>query len=259
MVLLIPKRKTKKIKKTFDNFYFLNRILKLIFYNLVIYNLNILNQFILHMEKIVLKSEKREASESTKTLRASKIIPAVVYGHKQKATSIKLNSSDILRAYRLAWKNHVIELDIDGEKMDVLFHEVQKAPISGDFLHIDFYAITKGEKVHTHIPLNFIWTSKAKTDEWAIIEELVRQLEVKCLPTDLIDSIEVDLSLLEKTWDNIKVSQLKVSSKIEILTPQDEVIVLAAKPKTEKIEDTAPVMELPTDPKEGKTEEKATE
>ena len=169
------------------------------------------------MEKIVLTSQKREAGECVKTLRSSRVVPAVVYGHKQEAISVKLGSSDVLRAYRVAWENHVVELEIEGKKMDVLFHEVQKAPVSGEIIHVDFYAITKGEKVHTHIPLVFVGTSKAKSEEWAVIEELVKQVEVKCMPTDLVDSIEVDLALLEKTGDNIKVSDLKVSSKIEIL------------------------------------------
>jgi len=206
------------------------------------------------MKKIVLKSEKREAVESNKILRASKLVPAVVYGHKQKSISIKLNASDLLRAYRIAWENHIVELKIDNKKMDVLFHEVQKAPVSWDIIHVDFYVITAWEKVHTHIPLVFVWLSKAKTDEWAIIEEIVKQIEVKCLPSDLVDSFEVDLSKLEKTWDNIKVWDLVISDKFEVLSSKDEVIVIAAKAKVEVIEDTAPVQELP--PEETK-EEKA--
>ena len=206
------------------------------------------------MKKIVLKSEKREAVESNKILRASKLVPAVVYGHKQKSISIKLNASDLLRAYRIAWENHIVELKIDNKKMDVLFYEVQKAPVSWDIIHVDFYVITAWEKVHTHIPLVFVWLSKAKTDEWAIIEEIVKQIEVKCLPSDLVDSFEVDLSKLEKTWDNIKVWDLVISDKFEVLSSKDEVIVIAAKAKVEVIEDTAPVQELP--PEETK-EEKA--
>lgn len=206
------------------------------------------------MEKLVLKSQKREAGECIKTLRASKNVPAVVYGHKQEAISIKMGSSDVLRAFRAAWENHVVSLDVDGKKMDVLFHEVQKAPVSGDIIHVDFYAITKGEKVHTHIPLVFVWVSKAKAEEGAIIEELVKQVEVKCLPTDLVDSFEVDLAKLEKTWDNIKVWDLNISSKFEVLSSSDEVIAIAAKAKVEKIEDTAPVADLPADPKEAKSE-----
>lgn len=206
------------------------------------------------MEKIVLNGQKRDKWECLKTLRASKMVPAVVYGHKQPSTNIKINYSDLLRAYRKSWENHIVELVIDGKKIDVLFHEIQRDPISWDFLHIDFYAITKDEKVHTSIPLVFVWVSKAKTDEWAIIEEIIKQIEVRCLPADLVDSFEVDLSKLEKTWDNIKVGDLKIPEKFEVLSSKDEVIVIANKAKVEVVEDTAPVEELP--PEETK-EEKA--
>jgi len=188
------------------------------------------------MEKLVLKSENRESSECVKSLRTSKKIPAVVYWHKQENISIKVDNSDLLRTYRVAWENHIIELNIDSKKIDVLIHDVSFHPVTWNFLHVDFYAITKGEKVHTHIPLVFVWISKAKIEENAIIEELVKQLEVKCLPQDLVDSFEVDLSKLEKTWDNIKVSDLTIPSKIEVLNSLDEVLVISAKSKVEKVE-----------------------
>ncbi len=206
------------------------------------------------MEKIVLKSQTRNASEEVKAIRATKWVPAVVYGHKQEAISIKLGSSDVLKAYRVAWENHVVSLDVDGKKMDVLFHEVQKAPVSGAIIHVDFYAITKWEKVHTNIPLTFVWISKAKTDEGAIIEEVLKQVEVKCLPNDLVDTFEVDLAKLQKTGDNIKVSDINISSKYEVLTSQDEVVAVAAKAKVEIIDTTAPQADLPADPKEAKAE-----
>lgn len=206
------------------------------------------------MEKVVLKSQKREAGENVKELRASKVVPAVVYGHKQEAVTIKMGSSDVLRAYRSAGENHIVSLDIDGKKLDVLFHEVQKAPVSGDIIHVDFYAITAWEKVHTHIPLVFVGVSKAKTEEGALVEEVLRQVEVKCFPTDLVDNFEVDLSKLEKTGDNIKVSDLNIPAKFEVLSWADEVVAVAAKAKVEVIETTAPESNLPEDPKEAKAE-----
>lgn len=206
------------------------------------------------MEKIVLKSQKRDASEEARAIRAGKEVPAVVYGHKQETISIKMGSSDVLRAYRVAGENHIVSLEVDGKKMDVLFHEVQKAPVSGAIIHVDFYAITKWEKVHTHIPLTFVWISKAKTDEGAIIEEVLKQVEVKCLPNDLVDAFEVNLSLLEKTGDNIKVSDINISDKYEVLTAQDEVVAVAAKAKVEVIDTSAPQAELPADPKDAKAE-----
>lgn len=195
------------------------------------------------MEKLVLKIENR-TEENLKLLRSSKLVPWVVYWHKQEPIKVKFDNSDFLRTFRQAWSNHVVTLDLDGKKIDVLVHEVQREPVSSSFLHVDFYAITKWEKVHTEIPLSFVWSSKAAS-EWAIIEELIKEVEVKCLPTDLVDNFEVDLSLLAEIWDTIKISDLKVSSKIEILNSQDDVIAVASKPKVEKEENTVAASDVP--------------
>lgn len=194
------------------------------------------------MEKLNLKWNVRTAEENIKLLRASKVIPAVVYWHKQEPIILKLDNSDLLRVYRVAWLNHVVNLEIDWKKMDVLFHEVQRNPITEEFLHIDFYAITAWEKVHTHIPLSFIGNSQAVA-EWAILEELVKEIEVKCMPWDLVDNFEVDLTLLKEVWDSIKVEDLKISSKFDVLNTKDEVIALASKTRAEKIEDEDQVEE----------------
>ena len=204
------------------------------------------------MEKIVLKSLKRDLSEALRELRASRNVPAVVYGHKQEPISIKLWSSDVLKAYRVAWWNSVVSLDVEWKKIDVLFHQIQKNPVTWDITHIDFYAITAWEKITTHIPLVFVWISKAKLDEWAIIEEVLKQVEVRCLSSDLINHFEVDLSKLEKIWDNIKISDLGISSKYDLITHIEEVVAVAAKPKVEVISEDAPEAKLPEDPKAAK-------
>ncbi len=200
-------------------------------------------------KKIVLQSLKREKNEDLKALRSSKNIPAVVYGKKQQAISLKLWASDTLKAFRVAWVNHVVSLDVEWKKMDVLFHEVQKHPVTWDIIHVDFLAIAAWEKITSLIPLVFVWNAKAKSDEWAIIEEVLKQIEVRCLATDLVDNFEVDLSKLEKSWDNIKVSDLNISSKYELLTHKEEVIAVAVKAKEEVISNEAPVSNLPEDPK----------
>lgn len=192
------------------------------------------------MKKVVLKSQKRTSGETSKYLKESKQIPGVVYGPKHETISIKIGSSETLKTYRVTGSNQILTLDVEGEKIDVLFHELQRAPVSGDIIHVDFFAIAKGEKIHTHIPLIFIGASKAKVEEWAIIEEVLRQVEVRCLPEDLVSSFEVDLGKLDHIGDNIKVGDLGISDKYELITHKEEVIVIASKPKVEVIEDTAP-------------------
>jgi len=209
------------------------------------------------MDKLVLPSQKRSPQEVAKMLRKERLVPAVVYGRKQEAISLKLGASDVLKTHRVAGENHVVTLDVEGTKIDVLFHEVQRAPVSGDITHVDFYAIVKGEKVHANIPFVFVGTSRAKMEEWALIEEVLKHIEVKCLPEHLVDSFEVDLSKLDNVGDNIKVADLGISDKYEIdPTLLEEVVAVAAATREEVIEDTAPEAELPPEEKkeEGKSE-----
>ncbi len=190
------------------------------------------------MENLNLVAELRAKEEILKEVRASKMVPGVVYWHKQETISIKVDYSSLLKTYRKSGKNHLINLDVEWKNIEVLVHEVQKEPVSWDFLHIDFYAITKGEKLTTIIPLEFVGNSPA-VKEWAILEEHIKELEVKCLPKDLVDNFEVNLAILKEMWDVIRVSDLNIdSNKYDIHVSLDNVVVTAAKPAKINIEET---------------------
>jgi large subunit ribosomal protein L25 len=192
------------------------------------------------MEKLNLVAEVRSTTEKLSEVRAAKNIPAVIYGHNAENMIIKMNNSDFLRTFRKSGESHIISLEVAGKKHDVLVHDIQREPVSGDFLHIDFIFVIKGEKVHTNIPLNFIGESAA-VKEGAILDEHLKDIEVKCLPTDLVDAFDVDLSALVNMGDSIRVSDLAIDVKYNVLTKLDDVVVTAAKPaKIEVIEDSAP-------------------
>jgi len=199
------------------------------------------------MEKIILTAEIRNAEENNRDLRLNKQIPAVVYGKNQEPISIKMDNSDFLRTFRKAGESNIINLKVGKKDIEVLVHDFQKEPVTGDFIHVDFYALTRGEVLTTNVTLNFTGESEA-VKLGGILEELNKEIEVKCLPKDLVDHFDVDLSALKEFGDNIKVSDLNLGDKFEILTPDDEVLVLVAKPKTEK-----------ADEEEATTEETTTE
>jgi len=193
------------------------------------------------MEKINLVAEVRSTTEKLSEVRAAKNIPAVIYGHNAENMIIKMNNSDFLRTFRKSGESHIISLEVEGKKYDVLVHDIQREPVSGDFLHIDFIFVIKGELVHTNIPLNFIGESAA-VKEGALLDEHLKDLEVKCLPTDLVDAFDVDLSVLANMGDSIRVSDLAIDAKYKVLNRVEDVVVTAAKPaKMEVIEDTAPI------------------
>lgn len=190
------------------------------------------------MENLTLNAELRTKEETAKELKNSKKLAWVVYWKNQESLSIKLEYSDFLRIFRKAWESHIINLKVWKEDIEVLVHQIQSHPITGEYIHIDFYAITRWELLTTNIALSFVWVSSA-VKEWAILEEHLKEVEVKCLPRNLVDSFEVDLSLLDEMWSSIRVSDLKVDSeKFEILTNSDDIIASATKPKKVEEEST---------------------
>ncbi len=183
------------------------------------------------MESVTLNVDIRAQDEKVSHLRKEKIVPGVVYGKTQEPISIKIPNSDLLRAYRSAGESTIIDLKVGKKDVEALVHDVQRHPVTGDFTHIDFYAVTRGEKVSTKISLSFIGDAPA-AKEGAIIDEVLKELDVKCLPRNLVEHFEVDLSKLVEVGDSIRFSDLGLDAeKYEISIQEDAVIVSASAPK----------------------------
>lgn len=186
------------------------------------------------MTNLSLKADKRSADQVASKLRLEKKIPAVVYGKKTEAFSISLEYSDFLRTYRKAWESNIISLEVWKDTIDVLVYDVQKAPVSGDFTHVDFYAITRWEVLTANIHFNFIGESQWAKDGW-ILEELLKEIEVKCLPRNLVDHFDVDLALLTEIGSSIKISDLNLDAdKYELSNEVEDVIAKVSSPREEE-------------------------
>ena len=196
------------------------------------------------MEQVVLNAEIRTSDETLKKMRRDRVIPAVVYGKTQEPISVKIENSDLLRAYRTAGESMIIDMKVGKKDMEVLFHKIQREPVSGEFQHIDFYAVTRWETVQTKIAINFINESPVQR-EGAIIEEITKEVEVKCLPRFLVENFEVDLAKLVNMGDSIKVADLGLNpEEYELLTGDDEILVVASEPAV--MEDlSAPIEDVP--------------
>lgn len=195
------------------------------------------------MKTLILNAEIRTKEERLSEVRTSSMIPAIVYGKHQEPILLKMDYSEFLRTFRKSGENHIINLKTGKTTMDVLVHQIQKEPISGDFLHIDFYAVTKGERLTTKIPLNLIWESLA-VKEGGVLEEHMKEVEVKVLPKDLVDSFDVDLSSLVEIGDSIKLSEVAIdSSKFEILTADTVIVSVSLPAKLEDFSVEVPVVE----------------
>jgi len=101
-----------------------------------------------------IKALKRGANEDVKSLRTQGIVPAVVYGPKQEAISIKMEAKEFDKAYRLSGESTVVDLFVDGESPDVLIHAVDRDPVRDTVTHVDFYAIEKGRRLQLVLNLS---------------------------------------------------------------------------------------------------------
>lgn len=184
---------------------------------------------------MILEAQKRDNKESSTHLRKTGFIPAVIYGPKQEAISIKISTLAFLKAYKQAGESTVVSLSVDGEDHEVLIQDVTKEAIRGDVLHADFYAIEKGKKVSVHVPLEFIGESPAEK-LGGIVVKVLQEVEIEAMPKDLPHMIEVSIDSLVEMDSQIRAGDIKMPNGVTLLTDVEEAIVLIQIHKEEEEE-----------------------
>ncbi|UCG93644.1 MAG: 50S ribosomal protein L25, partial [Candidatus Aerophobus sp.] len=202
----------------------------------------------------------RTGKEYVKKLRKNGVLPAVLYGpHLEKSLPLEVDIKELRSFLSQSDKAKIITLEITDQKTDkkhnVKIKDSQWDLIKGDLQHLDFYAITRGETVTTTVPISFVGKSQGEKIG-GIVEHLVRELEIECLPKDLPSIIEVDITPLG-LGDSLSVGDVKVPSGIKVLTHPQEVVVSVVLPAKEevKVEEKEAVEEVEVVGKEKEIEE----
>lgn len=189
------------------------------------------------MDVVSLDVQKRDKSVKAKELLGTNLIPAEYYGKGVENASFQMDYQTFRRAFRKAGANTIVELNIDGgETLSVLVHDVQYHPVTDNIKHVDFINVRMGEKLKTTVPLEFVGIAPAVKEQGGVLAPHLHEVEVECLPRDLIHSIEVNIEGLVDFIDSIKVSDLKVPAVIEILNDPDELVVTTVPPREEEAE-----------------------
>ncbi len=180
------------------------------------------------MERVELKAESRtDRGKRVKQLRAGQYVPAVVYGPDTPSKPIQIQQRELTKALRLAGSTTLINLTIDGgaRPQVVLAREIQRDILTGWVQHVDFYQVRLTEKVRTTPRLEIVGESPAVKSGKAVLIHGMNEIEVECLPTDLIHSILVDVSGLKTLDDSILVSDLPVPEGVTVMADPNEVVV----------------------------------
>ncbi len=187
-----------------------------------------------------LSAKIRDPKASLVTLRAEGLMPAVYYGKKTESTPISISQKEFTKLFEQAGESTVISMNADGTEVEVLIHEVDHDPVTGELRHADFYAFEKGHKLTVQVPIEFEGVSAA-AKAGAQIVKVMHEVEVEALPKDLPHAVVVDLSRLEKVGDHVTVADVSLPAGVSIIASPEDVIVSASQPHEEKEEEAAPV------------------
>jgi large subunit ribosomal protein L25 len=163
-------------------------------------------------------------------LRAGGKVPAVIYGHRVDPVSVSLPRREFQRAFHRVGKTQLLDLQIGGEDKSrkVLVREVQYNPRDGEMLHVDFYQVNLKEKIQAEVPIVVVGEAPAVQRREGELQHSLHTLKVSCLPADIPEHIEVDVSGMEALDDAIRLGQLTVPDGVEVLGDPEEVVVKVA-------------------------------
>lgn len=207
---------------------------------------------------ITLSATKRDIYGKALTAsRKGGLLPVVAYGRKEESASYFVALPDFKKVYRTAGESSVITLKTPAGDLDVLIHEVEKNPSTGEFIHVDFYAIEKGKVLQVSVPL--VWEGDAPAVKLGgIVVKVLHELEVEALPKDLPHEIVVDVSKLETLESQIMVKDLALPTGVKAIAEPDEVIAALTVAKEEEEAPAMDISQIEVE-KRGKQEEEGAE
>lgn len=182
---------------------------------------------------------------------------AVVYGQSLENILIKIRVNDFIKVYEKAGESNLINLEVEGKgNFQVLLKEVQRNVLKGFPIHADFFKVDMNKELNAEIPLEFIGESKAVKEQGALLNKSIDEVSVECLPQDLVDHIDIDISVMENVGDVIFIKDIKVPKGIKILNHSEDVVATVSEPEEEKVEEVAPAAAAETPAKPEGTEKK---
>jgi large subunit ribosomal protein L25 len=177
---------------------------------------------------LVAQSGRTTGSPESRRLRTSGRIPAVVYGHGIDAESVSVDGRELRSALSGdAGVNQLLNLEVAGNHHLALARVLQRHPVRGTVVHVDFQVVSRTEILSADVPVVLVGEAKAVENERGVVEHSLQSLTINARPGDIPNSIEVDISGLA-IGDTIRVSDLPLPAGVTTDVDPDEAVVIAA-------------------------------
>jgi large subunit ribosomal protein L25 len=179
---------------------------------------------------------------SRRLLREGKL-PAIVYGHNTEPTPITLDRLEFQKVFVKSGRTHLVDLAIDGRTEKVLVREIQTHPRRLGPIHVDFYQVNLQEKIEVDVPVRLIGESAPVKQGDADILQPLHSIRVECLPSDIPESFEVDITPLEEIEAELRVANITVPKGVTVLDDPEDLVVKIVHKRELKIEEEVPAAE----------------
>lgn len=211
------------------------------------------------MEKVVIKATKRDVTgKKVSQLRREGKMPGVVYGHHIDPIAIVMDAREVTRAMIGLTPSSIVTIDIDGEDHAALIRERQRDYLRNKFIHIDFQAVSRTEKIRARIETVLEGTAPAVKNYNGIVLHEKEYIEVEALPEHLPERFVIDISNLNRIGDMIRISDMKIADDVTVFDDVNDVIVSISGVKEDTGEEEAAAgADEPEVVEKGKKEEEA--
>lgn len=182
-----------------------------------------------------MKAQKRESGtphSALTELRGQGNVPGIVYGYKAETTPLTVAEIDLIKTLRESGRNGVINLELDGKTYNVVLSDYQMDTLKGNFKHVDFLAINMSDELEIAVTVHTVGEAAGEKEN-GIVNQPNREVHIKVKPSEIPDSIDVDVSKLE-IGDHLSVADIRDTVSYEILDEDDFLLVSVTAPRTQE-------------------------
>lgn len=209
--------------------------------------------------KVQAKVRDGRGKNDARRARRDGMVPITVYGGGAETVAAVAPLRDLAAILRSeSGRNTIFTIDVEGMGVsEVMFHDRQIDPVKGRLIHADLTRLVKGQKIEVTVPLHLVGEPIGVKEKQGVLEQIIREIQIRCEPREIPDVLDVDVSNLD-VHDLLHVSDIPVADTIEILTDAEQVIATVGIVKEEELAAPAPEGEEPVEPEvigKGKKEE----
>lgn len=191
------------------------------------------------MEQIELHvSTRKLMGKKARFLRRQGITPVHLFGYDTEPLSLQCETARLKQVLKAAGRTKLVGLTVDKHKKprNVVVREVQRNALSGELVHVDFFAVSMAEKIKVEVPISLVGEAPALKVKTNMMAHELAALEIECLPDRIPEKIEVDVSILVEDEQAIQVEDLVLGEGVTALNNPEQVVVRIAALKIEKVE-----------------------